>query len=175
MKITLTSLLLFVFVACADNPNKKATDIKSNLSEDIAPSTTTIDTITSLFPIQIGNDQGEVKIVGMRTFENNKFTNSKFIIALNELQDFSISKEVNKTILIDSNKTVRLKDTIHSDYLNGAIIKTIEFDFVRSNTLYFKALLENPNAQKEILGRFNLFYRTNKKGKLYGWITDEIK
>jgi hypothetical protein len=70
---------------------------------------------------------------------------------------------------------VLLKDTVNSDYLNSAIIKNVEFDFVRANTLYFNAILENPIDGKEIIGRFNLFYRTKKKGIVYGWITDEIK
>lgn len=35
--------------------------------------------------------------------------------------------------------------------------------------------MENPVEGKEILGRFNLLYQTKKKGKVYGWITDEIK
>ena len=144
-------------------------------SKPIVSNQTIIDTIRTSFPVQIGNDKGLVKVVGIRTYRNEKLAGSNFVISLNNIPNFSITKRIDKSILIDSNETVLLKDTLNADFLKSAVIKTVEFDFVRSNTLYFNAVLENSLKAKEITGRFNLFYRTKKKGLIYGWVTDEIK
>ena len=174
MKYIIPILFFFTLTACANEENKKTGEAIVIEEKSSEKNELYRDTISSTFPVQIGNDVGLVQIVGERIFINEQLTDSDFLVSLGEIQDFSISKHLNKEILIDSNKTVLLKDSIKADYLNGAIIKEVEFEFVRSNTLYFKAVLENPIDHKEIKGRFNLFYRTKKKGLVYGWITDEV-
>lgn len=61
----------------------------------------------------------------------------------------------------------------------NSVIDKLKFRFVRGNTLYFDVELKNEIQQKKILGRFNLFYRTRggfkKKGKIYGFMIDEIQ
>ena len=174
MKYIISIAFILALAACANEENEK--EGMATVIEEQSPEKNEIfrDTISSSFPVQIGNDKGLVQIVGERTFINKQLADSDFLVSLDEIQGFSISKYIDKEILIDSNKTVLLKDSINVDYLNGAIIKEVEFEFVRSNTLYFKVLFENPIDHKEIKGRFNLFYRTKKKGLVYGWITDEV-
>ncbi len=162
-------------VSCSSKSENKLVDSDAEESKPVVAKQTISDTTRTSFPVQIGNDKGTVKIVGMRTFKNEKLAGSDFVISLNDIANSSITKRIDKGILIDSNETVFIKDTLNDDFLKSAVIKTIEFDFVRSNTLYFNAILENPLEAKEIFGRFNLFYRTKKKGLIYGWITDEIK
>ena len=175
MKFTIIILLLTLVVSCKHKTENKLIDSVSKGQEIDNPNKIINDSVNSSFPVQIGNDKGSVTIVGYRKYEDNKLTTSSFIISLVDIAHISLSKKIVKSVLIDQNKTIMLKDTLNYDYLNSAIIKTIEFDFVRSNTLYFKAILENPIEGKEIIGRFNLFYRAKKKGKIYGWITDEIR
>lgn len=176
MRLNLIILILALasFISCADHGKSKSTESEMNKSKTAEVNKVTSDTVTSSFPVQIGNDKGSVNVQGIRTFKGGKLTRSDFVISLADISNYSLVRDINKSDLIDSNGSVLLKDTIHSDYLNSAIIKEIEFDFVRANTLYFKAVLENSEKKKEIIGRFNLFYRTKKKGIIYGWITDEI-
>lgn len=175
MKLTIKILILTLLVSCANKLENRLIDSEAKEHSSVATSEILVDTLNSSYPVQIGNDKGIIKVVGIRTYEDQKLMISDFVISLNGIPNFSISKRIDKSVLIDSNETVLLKDTVNSDYLNSAIIKNVEFDFVRANTLYFNAILENPIDRKEIIGRFNLFYRTKKKGIVYGWITDEIK
>lgn len=175
MRLTLIILTLASLFSCSENGKNKSSVLELKESKVNESNKVTTDTMNSIFPVQIGNDKGSVNITGIRTFESGKLAKSGFVISLDEISDFSLVREIDKSVLIDSNGSVLLKDTINSDYLNSAVIKEIEFDFVRANTLYFKTVLENPAESKEITGRFNLFYRTKKKGIIYGWITDEVK
>lgn len=171
-----SKILIFVFlVSCSSKSENRLIDSENKEPKQVESNGIIVDTLKSSFPVQIGNDNGTVKVFGIRTYEDQKLTNSDFVISLNDVPNFSITRRIDKTVLIDSNETVLLKDTVNSDYLTSAIIKNVEFDFVRANTLYFNAILKNPIDGKEIIGRFNLFYRTKKKGIVYGWITDEIK
>jgi hypothetical protein len=175
MKLTVNILILIFLVSCSNKTENKVDESDTEEIKPVVSNQILSDSTRTSFPVQIGNDKGSVKIVGVRAFKDEELSSSDFIISLNDIANFSITKRIDKSVLIDSNETVLLKDSLKGDFLKSAIIKTIEFDFVRSNTLYFNAILENPLEGKEIIGRFNLFYRTKKKGVIYGWITDEIK
>jgi len=175
MKLTITVLCFSIMLACSSNPDQKTADSNSTDPIDMEENEILLDTISASFPVQIGNDKGSVKIVGERTFKNKELTSSAFLISLLEIQDFSISKPIDKEVLITSKPPKQTQNFPKSEYLDKAVIKSIKFKGVRSNTLYFNVLLENPIDGKEIIGRFNLFYRTKEKGTVYGWIIDEIK
>ncbi len=174
MKLTLKTFVLFFLISCFNKSENRIIEPEVKVSKSGASNKIITDTLNYSFPMGIGNDKGSVKVVGIRTYEDEKLASSYFIISLTDFKNYSVFKKIDKSILIDSNEIVLLKDTFNSDYLNLAIIKDVEFNFVRSNTLYFNAILENPIAKKEIIGRFSLFYRTKKKGIISGWITDEI-
>lgn len=175
MKFISTFLLFVLMLSCADKSEKKMIVFETSKPNSISTHKIVVDTLKSSYPVQIGNDKGLIKILGIKTYEGKKLTSSNFYISLNDIPKFTLYKQIDKNVLIDSNETVFLKDTVNYDYLNSALIKNMEFDFVRANTLYFNATLENPIVGKEIIGRFNLFYRTKKKGMVYGWITDDVK
>lgn len=122
-------------MGCSNNRDKKKTDSKPTEAKQIEENKITQDTLTSSFPVRIGNDTGVMKIAGLKTFENKELINSKFNISLTKIQGISVFKEVDKEILINSNERVHLKDTINRDYLDNAILKSIEFNFARGNTL----------------------------------------
>lgn len=175
MRYRLKILVLILLTSCLNTSKNKLVKEKSEEPKTTVSNTVIADTTNTSFPIQIGNDKGLLKITAYRSYKDQKLTNSNFIITLADIPQYSMSKKLSKRDVIDANETVILKDTIHADYLNGAILKKIEFDFVRSNTLYFNAVLENSVAEKEILGRFSILYTTKQKGMIYGWITDEVK
>ncbi|WP_159038510.1 hypothetical protein [Brumimicrobium mesophilum] len=174
MKLSVIIFLLFYLFSCSEKSentliNSEALELNSIESNGIY-----LDTINSTYPLQIGNNKGFVKVFGVGTYKDQKLIKSDFLISLVNIPNFSISKKIDKAVIIDSNENLLLKDTVNYDYLDLAIIKNVEFKFVRANTLYFNAILENPIDGKIIRGSFNLFYRTKRKGEVYGWITDEI-
>ena len=134
-----------------------------------------LDSISTSFPLQIENEKGEVVITSYPQYLDYELIANDFVITLKGISNYSLSKQINKHVLMDRISTLLLKDSINSKFIEEAVLQKVEFDFVRSNTLYFKAALLNPIEGKEILGRFNLFYRTAKKGTVYGWITDEVR
>ncbi|WP_378289202.1 hypothetical protein [Aquimarina rubra] len=175
IKLIIKIIVVIFLVSCSDKPDTKKEETTTSEQDPIVSNTVVIDTITNAFPVRIGNDKGVINVLGVRTFENQKLVASDFLISLYDIPNISISEKLNKRILIDSNDTILLKDSLHYDFLNTAIIKKVDYNLVRSNTLYFKAVLENPNQKKKITGRFGLLYNSKKKKKIYGWITDEIQ
>ncbi len=137
---------------------------------------TTSDSINSSTPIKTKNVSGIINILGKRVYKDQKITNSNFVISFTGIPpNLTFSKQIDKDILINKNQFVILKDSSKYDYLNTSIIKKIEFDFIRSKTLYFKTTLENPGKKKLIIGRFNIMYNVKRKGFVFGWITHKIK
>lgn len=133
------------------------------------------DTVITSVPIRIGNETGTVKIQGIRKYIMDEIVESYFIVELQDLPSHSLQRKLNKEIIIDDNTSVLFKDSTLSDFTDNAVVNNIEYASVRGNTLYFNATLLNQMYKKEINGRFNIFYATEKKGTVYGWITDEVK
>lgn len=61
-----------------------------------------------------------------------------------------------------------------NSYYNDAVIRSIYYRGVRSNSLFFDVVLKTSSFKREIMGRFSLFYRTENEGKIYSWYVDEI-
>ncbi|WP_378184099.1 hypothetical protein [Aquimarina sp. SS2-1] len=175
MKLIIKIIGLFFLVSCSSRSGTKKEDSKTYEQDPIVSNKIVMDTIDETFPVGIGNDKGTIRVIGVRTFKNRKLIDSDFLILLHDIPNIATSEKLNKDILIDSNTTVLLKDSLHYDFLNTAIIKKVHYDAVRLNTVYFKAVLENPKQKKKITGRFGLLYNSKKKKKFYGWITDEIQ
>ncbi|GEM_PF-6114982 len=169
----LSALLLS---ACTDQSPKDLSvkTIEQNAEAKAHP-VKTKDSVTSRYNVQVGNDKGFVVIQGGRNLSDGIISNSTFNIQLQEIEEHFVEVNVNTSNLIDSNKFCYFLDSANQDFTSGAVIESIEFASIRSNTLYFKATLINPAESKLIQGRFNLFYRTKKKGMIYGWITDEVE
>ena len=167
--------LVLFFVSCTNKTGNKTIASKTEASKPLKQDVLSADTLNTAFPAKVGGFNGTVNIKGIRNFKNDTLIASDFLISLDDISIFNVSRRVDKKILIDYNKFVYFKDTVNLDYLNNAVLKSVEFDVVRANTLYFSAILENPIEGKEIHGRFNLFYKTDRKGIVYGWITDEVR
>ncbi|MEL6810989.1 MAG: hypothetical protein AAFP76_06615 [Bacteroidota bacterium] len=127
------------------------------------------DTTVTIYPMSIGNDKASVEVKRI-AYEDNL----DWWIKLTRSEKRVLEVPVSKEIVVDSNTSVFYQDSLHLKYVKDTRIKHITYSFIRSNTLYFEVLFENQKAQKEIFGRFNLFYGTEKKGEIYGLITDSI-
>jgi len=161
--LALLLILAFGFEGCQLDKEEENLESSADLFQD---------NIIREYPIRIGNDQAMLRILNV--FNKEKSTR-EFSIQLTKEGEEKLNKDIDVNTLFNLNETVSILDTTTSDYLIGSSIKEIIYSGIRSNTLYFKTELENMKANKKIKGRFNLFYRTNKKGKVYGWITDEIE
>lgn len=149
--ITLTRLYLLVLVlvtvvSCQNNTKNKLTE--SVEQKTIESNNVLNDTTITSFPMGIGNNSGSVKIEAQKEYKNEQLTNSNFVISLEGFSNYSLSKQINKNVLIDLTNTNLFKDTLNTDYLDLAIIKDIEYRSVRSNMFYFNAILENPHEKK---------------------------
>ena len=175
--IPLLLVYIVLFTNCESKNQESSSTTGFQAVEDSTKKGSEIirDTISAKAPVRIGNDFGKVHIKGVRVYRGNKLARSDFEISLEEIDAHPLVRPLNISSIVDSIQTVLFKDTTTQDYTQRAIIRSIDFEFVRANTLYFIAELENPTEHKEIFGRFSLFYRTQKKGQLYGWITDRVK
>lgn len=126
-----------------------------------------IDSILSSFPVQVGNDKGQIVIKAIRTFENDTLVRSSFLVTLDSIEDYSISKFITIDVLRESGMKEDEQDSTKSVY-QSTVISEMIFEGIRSNTLTFKTLISNTKTGENISGRFNLFYRTQKKGLVYG-------
>lgn len=141
-----------------------------NTQDSTALGSTIVDTSFTDYTTRIINDTSVVRIRRINNGNSDAFT-----IFLFRAGKEVLAVDIDKTVLIDSNKTKLFKDSVNLDFTTGALVKNIEYHGIRSNTLYFKTILENKAAGKEILGRFNLYYGAARKGEVYGWITDRIR
>ena len=165
-------LALHMLCGCANTSEKKeavSETEKQQVNDSVPYKSRIVDTIKTAYPIQIGNHKGLVSVTKIVEGKPKYFT-----IELDYRNEKVISVYVDKSVLIDSNKIKMFIDTLNLDYTNGAFLTSVKYKFIRGNTLYFEATLENKAAKKEVYGRFNLFYGTPRKGEVYGWITDSI-
>ena len=172
MKYIFVILLLTLTSSCKQQEDNKSINIESTKKEETTPLRISKDSINTSFPIQIENEKGFIKIFGQRQFKNNQLISSNFTISIADIPKYLLVQNIEKESFKISDTDLKKTDTIN---MNNFVIKNIKFEFVRANTLYFNAVLQNPLNKREIVGRFNLIYQTNKKGRVYGWIVDEIR
>ncbi len=162
--------VMFIMFSCQSEPKTEETTTQAKAEQPTSPRDTTI----QQYPERIGNEMVTIEVMNMPPVtENEKGRHWKIRMEREGKTELSI--DVTPYVLFELNQTVLFKNAANVDFTDGAIIQEIEYKSVRSNTLYFSAILENPTEGKEVKGRFNLFYSTNRKGEIYGWITDEVR
>ena len=167
------SAFILLFVAgCANTSEKKVVvDLpeKQQLKDSIERKSTILDTIKSVYPIQIGNESAFItvqKIMGNKP--------DHFIIDLDYRNEKAFSVYADKFALIDSTKKPFFLDTLQMDHTQGSTLTSVKYKAIRGSTLNFSAILENVAKQKRVEGRFNVFYDPARRGQFYGWITDTV-
>ncbi len=131
------------------------------------------DTLVQKYPERIGDDMVTIEVYSMPPVTASE-AGRHFKIRLVRKGTQELFIDVTPYVLFKLNQTVLFKNAAEADFTDGAMIKEIVYKNVRANTLYFSAVLENPAENKTIKGRFNLFHSTDRKGEIYGWITDEV-
>ncbi len=164
IKLLLLFTVMFLWLGC--DQTKKT---KKQTTHEI-PSQVQVDTILNTYRFKIVNDTATLGI--KKIVLNSK---NKFILDLDYRDSKILVQELSKKDVIDENKTRFFLDTLTNDYTNQAALNDIKFKYTRGSTLYFEAILIDTIQKNKIFGRFNLFYKTQRKGDVYGWITDEVK
>jgi len=140
-----------------------------------------LDTIHKTYQVNIENDKYELEL-------KNYSLNDSSIIKINDTNKPEIYKDIyhdrvtdiilkkgNNIILNSQVKKANFKDSISGDFLKYSVLRNVEFDFIRSNRLYFKADIDVPDTDWATGLDFAIFYRTNKKGLIDYWNVKQIE
>ncbi|XLS27925.1 DUF4738 domain-containing protein [Flavobacteriaceae bacterium M23B6Z8] len=141
---------------------------------------TEFDTIRKYQEVQIGN---EIHRLELKTYS----LNDSSIVRINDLNKPIIYKDIyhdkvteitlkkgNDVILKSQVKKATFKDSLDGDFLKYSVLRSVEFDFIRSNRLYFKADIDVPDTDWAIGADFAIFYQTEKKGEIDYWNIEDI-
>lgn len=167
--------------------NKRSTDIKVEPKDELKNIDTTVvywqkdfDTIRKKHEVKIGNDIHQIEL---KTYS----LNDSSIIRINDFNKPIIYKDIyhdyiteitlkkgNNLILKSQVKKSTFKDSLDSDFLKYSVLRDVEYEFIRSNRLYFKAQINVPDADWSFGTDFAIFYRTEKKGRIDYWNIKDI-
>ena len=147
--ITLIAILLLISCNQANNSKTSETIESEKLSE-----------INKVFETAIKIENDSAKVIVKHKSDN----------------DFEISLHQEDSIFLTSidEQFISTIDSLASFTSTDVLIEKVEYKSIRANTLHFdyKAVYQNSGTQ--IHGRFNLFYRTEKKGEIYGTVITKI-
>ncbi len=166
---------------------KPETELKEETKPQVKKMDTTVvfwqtefDTIRKNQEVQIGN---EIHQLELKTYS----LNDSSIVRINDLNKPIIYKDIyhdnvteiilkkgNDVILKSQVKKSTFKDSLDGDFLKYSVLRSVEYDFIRSNRLYFKADIDVPDTDWAIGTDFAIFYRTEKKGKIDYWNIKDI-
>jgi hypothetical protein len=79
------------------------------------------------------------------------------------------------TVLISKVTKGTFSDSLSGNFYKYAVLKDVEYNFVRSNRLYFKAFLNVPDSDWGVESEFAYFFRTNKKGQINCWSFKDVE
>jgi hypothetical protein len=124
-------------------------------------------------------EQGDAELIqGTSTvLRKIKIENDKYDLVITKNSDYRGRIPSNFEIdLIKGNDTVLvsfvdyycLHDSIREKY-SDFIINEVNYEFVRSNRIYFNATFADSQVKNKITADFAIFYRTKKKGQVDFW------
>lgn len=184
MKELLIGLLITVSsIACTSTSEKNNADAKGNaavvtteLDTTVIYWETDVDTVKADSSIRVGNEYYDLNIA---TYS----LNDSSISWVNDLNRDLIYKDVyhNRATIISlsgKNDTIiaavldksEFEDLLDSEFYNRCYLKNIEYDFIRSNRIYFKVTLIVPDTDWQMDGMMAIFYKTSKKGVVDSWL-----
>lgn len=170
--LIIRALLLLFLAGCANTSERKViVDVpeKEQLRDSIDRKSPILDTVRTAYSIQIGNDKA---LITVKKIMRNK--PDHFVIELDYRNEKAFSVYADKATLIDSTIRPFFLDTLLLDYTQGATLMSVKYSAIRGSSLNFSAVLKNEEWQKQVEGRFNVFYDPARRGTIYGWITDTV-
>ncbi|GAB5398912.1 MAG: hypothetical protein Aureis2KO_04970 [Aureisphaera sp.] len=199
MKQLLSLILIFSFLYSCDQ--KKSEKNQSEFNTKAKPKTelkvqpkvepkkldttivywrTDFDTIRKNQEVKIGNQNHQLEL---KTYS----LNDSSIVRINDLNKPIIYKDIyhdnvteiilrkgSEIVLKSQVKKSTFKDSLNGDFLKYSVLRDVEYDFIRSNRLYFKAHINVPDTDWSLGTDFAIFYQTEKKGKIDYWNIKDI-
>ncbi|NBG67153.1 DUF4738 domain-containing protein [Acidiluteibacter ferrifornacis] len=185
---------LSILSSCDQNKSKKTqsefkpeTELNTEPEPELKKLDTTVvywptdfDTIRKSQEVKIGNNIHKLEL---KTYS----LNDSSIVRINDLNRPIIYKDIyhdnvteiilkkgNDVILKSQVKQATFKDSLDSDFFKYSVLRSVEYNSIRSNRLYFKADIEVPNTDRAIGADFAIFYQTKEKGKIDYWNIKDI-
>ncbi|MDC8006081.1 hypothetical protein POV27_18660 [Aureisphaera galaxeae] len=188
-------IAIFIFASCDSKKTKEATSVTDTKTttkekETTIPETidtivvywqTNFDTISKTEAVHIGNDKHQLLL-------KSYSLNDSAVVRINTGNSPRIYKDiyhnyVTEVILTKDTDTIlntmltkeTFQDSLHiEEFRNYALWGGAEYDFIRSNRLYFKGSFNYPDTDWLIGNRFAIFYRTEKKNQIDSWNYEDI-
>lgn len=131
---------------------------------------TDFDTIVKNKDVQIGNlvHQLQIKTFSLNDSSIVKINGNSKEIYHNSLTEIILKYDEQIILKSQLNKQT-FKDSLSGDFLKHAVLYNVDYDFIRSNRLYFKAEVVVPDSDWAKQTDLGIFYRTHKKGKIDFW------
>lgn len=159
-----------IFMGCNSKPSKKSNPIDLNIKPDtlVVYQPIDLDTISNTKDSFIGNNSSSIEI---KTYALNDssivFTDGLKKEVFHDYATKITIRESGEIIQTSTFNRTSFKDSLQEPFKSKSILKSVKFDFIRSNCHYFDFVLETPNDSSKLKGEFMLFYRTKKKGIFY--------
>jgi hypothetical protein len=136
------------------------------------------DTITKKQKIQIENIFYELTIKSYCLNDSSisrKSDYDKSKVVYHDYKTEIILTIKSDTVLISNVTKETFSDSLSGDFYKYTVLTDVEYAFVRSNRIYFKALLNVSGSDWVVESEFAIFFRTNKKGQINYWNFKDVK
>lgn len=110
------------------------------------------------------NSSNEIMIINPNGIGTRKMSN----ISHNYFVNIILTKDNNEVFKKQITKETFM-DSLDAKFYKKAVLREIEYNFVRTNRLYFKAILAIPETDLTSEMTFAIFYQTKKIGQLDFW------
>lgn len=171
-------VLLIVFISgCTEQPKTITQKTPDKVEEHYHYLPNDYDTITDTLQLSMYNDPYTLFIRKYCLNDNAIYQNAvhndsvhEVYIAHNYNTDLVLLKRGEEVLNRTISKSV-FEDSLHFAFFENAVLKSIQYNGVRSNRLYFRAFLEDMSTHKEEEFYLDMYYQTAKKGEIHAWGT----
>ncbi len=168
-------ILPILLFSCKNETQVRSTNHNKTLKETQIQAEFHTDTNSNVTIVPYGNITTKLNIKSTHTYKNQRLLESSFSVWLGDHDRFFFRASVPVNRLIQREINSKSPKEQHANSINTVIIKSIRFDFIRGNALFFKAILWDLDREIEIPRKFQMIYRGRRKGLLesYGYRKSE--
>ncbi len=150
------------FCSCKKNYKKDSMDLIENSYKN--PRLLSRDTMTKVYPTSIGNNEALIHISEWIVEFDHR--GKEYIIELKSKHD-SLNVRINNQVIVDNFQALHANSRFKEEFKLKGIIRDLEFDFIRANTLYFNASLLNSQSGEITPTMIQLVYRGQRKEAIH--------
>lgn len=167
--------VLLIFITCGKPERKNTTTIPKSSSKDVIEKKylpIDIDTTEKVIRLSMYNEPYSLKIKRYCLNDSSVINEAGIKGALNISHNYAfriILVKANKVVLSKQVNKETFKDSLNAQLYTAELLRNVQYDFVRTNRLYFKAMITNPQTNQNDEIQFAVFYKTNRIGELNFW------